>query len=94
MARARAAGSIRADRAASPPGPGSPPVTRATASTRRSSSGRGVELAAMATPNAASATGAAAVSRRVSRKVGVQSKLANSVSVSGLPLSGLKHDAG
>jgi hypothetical protein len=45
-------------------------------SARRSISGRGVELAAMATPKAASITGATARSRRILFNVTVQSILA------------------
>ncbi|HRJ64120.1 MAG TPA: hypothetical protein PLR59_07205, partial [Brevundimonas sp.] len=45
-------------------------------SAQRSISGRGVELAAMATPKAASTTGAAASSRRILFSFAVQSILA------------------
>ena len=62
--------------AAKPRAPRSPLVRVRTVSARRSISGRGVELAAMATPKAARTTGAAANSRRVLFNVAVQSILA------------------
>ena len=69
-------GSMRPVMAAKPRAPRSPPVRVRMVSARRSISGRGVELAAMATPKAASTTGAAASSRRILFSFAVQSILA------------------
>ena len=83
MAIASWDGVMRAAMAARPLSVRSPPVIRRTASARRSISGRTVELAAMATPMAARAAGAAATSRRILFSIDVQSIPAKSISCSG-----------